>query len=35
MAHPEDILKIETDSPACVYDIDTIFDFEELNKFLV
>ncbi|NNK85940.1 MAG: nucleotidyltransferase family protein, partial [Desulfobacterales bacterium] len=35
MAHPEDILMIETDSPACVYDIDTIGDVEELSKYLV
>ena len=35
MDHPDDILTIETDSPACVYDIDTIGDLEELNKFLV
>ena len=34
MAHPKDILMIETDSPACVYDIDTIGDLEELSKFL-
>ena len=26
LANPNDILKIETDSPACVYDIDTIDD---------
>jgi len=26
MANPDDILKIETDSPACVYDIDTMDD---------
>lgn len=26
IANPDDILKIETDSPACVYDIDTIDD---------
>lgn len=31
MAHPDDILTIETDSPACVYDIDTLSDLEELN----
>jgi len=32
MAHPEDILKIETDSPACVYDIDTIDDLMASQK---
>lgn len=26
LANPDDILKIETDSPACVYDIDTMDD---------
>jgi len=31
IANPDDILKIETDSPACVYDIDTLSDLEELN----
>jgi len=30
-AHPDDLLTIETDSPACVYDIDTISDVEDLN----
>ena len=31
MAHPEDILMIETDSPACVYDIDTSNDLEKID----
>ncbi len=30
--NPDDILKIDTDSPACVFDIDTIDDLEELNS---
>ena len=34
MAHPDDILKIETDSPACVYDIDTLSDIEELKTIV-
>jgi molybdenum cofactor cytidylyltransferase len=34
-AHPKDILMIETDSPACVFDIDAIGDLEELSKFLM
>jgi len=34
MAHPDDILKIETDSPACVYDIDTLSDLEELKTIV-
>jgi molybdenum cofactor cytidylyltransferase len=32
IANPDDILKIETDSPACVFDIDTMGDLEELNS---
>ena len=32
MAHPEDILMIETDSPACVYDIDTPTDLMASKK---
>jgi len=31
LANPDDILKINTDSPACVYNINTIGDLEELN----
>jgi len=34
MTHPEDTLKIETDSPACVYDIDTLSDLEELKTIV-
>ena len=34
MAHPDDILKIETDSPACVYDIDSLSDIEELKTIV-
>ncbi|MBW2607704.1 MAG: nucleotidyltransferase family protein [Deltaproteobacteria bacterium] len=32
LANPDDILKIDTDSPACVFDIDTMDDLEELNN---
>ena len=32
MAHPEDILMIETDSPACVFDIDTPNDLMASKK---
>ncbi len=32
MANPDDILKIDTDSPACVYNINTIDDLKELNS---
>jgi molybdenum cofactor cytidylyltransferase len=31
-ANPDDILKIDTDSPACVYDIDTIGDLMASQK---
>lgn len=34
MAHPEDILMIETDSPACVFDIDTHNDLELLKTIV-
>lgn len=30
LANPDDILKIDTDSPACVYNINTMDDLEEL-----
>jgi len=29
--NPDDILKIDTDSPACVYNINTMDDLKELN----
>jgi molybdenum cofactor cytidylyltransferase len=32
IANPDDILKIETDSPACVYDIDTMDDLMASKK---
>ncbi len=34
MAHPDDILTIETDSPACIFDIDTLGDLEELKTIV-
>lgn len=32
LANPDDILKIDTDSPACVYNINTMDDLKELNS---
>lgn len=34
MASPDDMLTIDTDSPACVYDIDTLSDLEELKTIV-
>ena len=32
LANPDDILKIDTDSPACVFNINTMDDLKELNS---